>query len=91
MAFTREENVTITGFEDISISLFVPGESNLEDPQSGEIEVQLLLSDSRIRIKNFDLLARLGDDAPGLVHLANLVSLRDYIIARIESEVLPLP
>jgi hypothetical protein len=32
---------------------------------------------------------RLGDDAPGLAHLSNLASLRDYIRTRLENEVLP--
>jgi hypothetical protein len=37
MAFTRQENVTITGFEDINISLFVPGATNVEGVQAGKI------------------------------------------------------
>lgn len=90
MAFNREENVTKDAIEDFGISLFVPGPSNIEGVQSGEIETQILLSDGRIAIKSFDLLARLQDDAAGQIHLANLAALRDYIKIRLNNEVLPL-
>lgn len=89
MAFEQQENVTITGFEDISISLFVPGISNVEGVQSGEIEIQLIQSNSQIRTVSYDLLARLADDAAGLTHRTNLLALRDYILTRIPLEVLP--
>jgi hypothetical protein len=89
MAFQQQENVTITGFEDISINLFVPGVSNIEGIQSGAIEIQLMQSDGRIKTVSADLLARLGDDAEGLTHRANLLAMRDYILARIPLEVLP--
>ncbi len=91
MAFQRQQNVTITGFEDTNINLFVPGENNLDDSQSGEIEIQLSKSDSTIETVSYDLLARLGDDAEGLTHRAALLSLKDYIITRILEEVLPSP
>lgn len=90
MAFEQQQNVTITGFEDISISLFVPGVSNTEGVQSGKIEIQLSQSNGQTKIVSADLLARLGDDATGLTHRANLLALRDYILARIPTEVLPL-
>jgi len=89
MAFEQQENVTITGFEDISINLFVPGVSNVDDIQAGQIDIQLAQSNNTIKIVSYDLLARLGDDATGLIHLANLIALRDYILARISVEVLP--
>ena len=89
MAFEQQQNVTITGFEDISINLFVPGENNTEGVQSGRIEIQLTLSNGKIRVVEADLLARLGDDAAGLTHRANLLALRDYLLARIPLEVLP--
>lgn len=89
MAFERQQNVTITGFEDISISLFVPGMSNIEGIQDGKIEIQLTQSNGKIKIASFDLLARLADDAEGLTHRSNLLALRDYILARISVEVLP--
>lgn len=89
MAFEQQQNVTITGFEDISINLFVPGPSNVDDVQSGKIEMQLTLSDGGIKAVSADLLERLGDDAAGLTHRANLLAMRDYILARIPTEVLP--
>jgi hypothetical protein len=89
MAFEQQQNVTITGFEDISISLFVPGVSNENDVQSGTIEIQLTQSNGKIKVISADLLARLGDDAEGLIHRANLLALRDYLLVRIPLEVLP--
>ncbi len=89
MAFERQQNVTITGFEDISISLFVPGASNTEGIQTGTIEIQLTQSNGKIKVVSADLLARLGDDAEGLTHRTNLLAMRDYILARIPTEVLP--
>ncbi len=55
-----------------------------------ELNVQIKTSDGNIQNVSFDLLERLNDDAAGLVHLANLVSLRDYIRIRLNDEVLPL-
>lgn len=89
MAFEQQQNVTITGFEDISISLFVPGVSNVEGIQAGTIEIQLVQSNGQIKVVSADLLARLGDDAEGLTHRTNLLAMRDYILARIPTEVLP--
>jgi hypothetical protein len=91
MAFEQQQNITITGFEDISISLFIPGISNTEDIQSGEIEIQLALNNGEIKVITANLLERLGDDAPGLIHRTRLLELRDYILARISTEVLPTP
>lgn len=91
MTFEQQENVTITGFEDISITLFVPGISNTEGVQSGTIEIQLSQSNGKIKTISADLLARLGDDATGLTHRSNLLAMRDYILARIPLEVLPTP
>jgi hypothetical protein len=89
MAFEQQQNVTITGFEDIEITLFVPGANNVDDPQAGEINIQLTQSNGKIKVVSADLLARLNDDAAGQTHLANLVAMRDYILARIPVEVLP--
>lgn len=91
MAFEREENVTIESVQDFSIGFFVPGPLNIEGVQSGAIEAQLLKSNGKIKVKEADLLLRLQDDAEGLVHLANLADLRDYIKIRLDAEVLPLP
>jgi hypothetical protein len=90
MAFIREENVTITGFQDITITLLVPGASNVEGIQAGTIEIQLMQSNGKIKNVSSNLLERLADDETGLAHRANLLALRDYILARIPSEVLPL-
>lgn len=87
--FEQQANVTITGFEDVSISLFVPGISNVEGVQTGGIEIQLMQSNGRIKTVSYDLLERLADDAAGLTHRSNLLALRDYILARIPGEVLP--
>ncbi len=89
MAFEQQQDVTITGFEDISIDLFVPGVLNVEGVQAGTIAIQLTQSNGKIKVVSYDLLARLGDDAAGLVHRANLLALRDYILVRIPAEVLP--
>ena len=89
MAFTRETNITITGRGDIGIVLFEPGPDNTNGVRAGEIEMQLLRSDGSIKPVKANLLARLGDDAEGLTHRANLLDLLDYIITRIETEVLP--
>ena len=89
--FTRQQNVTIATFEDISITLFVPGANNVSGSQSGTIEIQLILSDNSIKTIKSNLLTRLNDDATGQTHLTNLVSLRDYILTRIAAEVLPTP
>lgn len=89
MAFNREENVTKDTIGDFGLGLFVPGPSNTEGVQSGNVEAQILMSDGTIENASFDLLVHLQDDAAGLVHLANLVSLRDYIRIRLNNEVLP--
>lgn len=89
MAFNREVNVTKVSIGDFEIRLFVPETIGPATPQTGELEVQIVLSDQTIQIKQFDLLDRLGDDAAGETHLANLVSLRNYIKTRLQNEVLP--
>jgi hypothetical protein len=90
MAFTQESNITKVGIEDFEITFFVPGPNNGDDVQSGRLSFQIRLSDGSIQPKSgVDLIARLQDDAAGLTHLANLVSLRNYIITRLNNEVLP--
>lgn len=90
MAFTRETDITKDAIGDFEIGLFVPGLSNVEGVQAGNLNVQIIMSDGSIEPVLFDLLARLQDDAAGLTHLANLASLRDYIRTRLNDEVLPL-
>lgn len=89
MTFTQETNITKTGIEDFEIRFFVPGPGNTENVQTGELSVQVLQSDGSLLAKSYDLLLSLTDDAPGLVHLANLASLRDYLRTRLNNEVLP--
>lgn len=63
LGFTREENITKEAIADFQIVLFVPGPDNTEEVQSGQIEVQIKLSDGKIETEHYDLLARLQDDA----------------------------
>lgn len=90
MAFPREDDVTKDTIQDFQIVLFVPGPANVDGVQSGEIDVQILLSSGERFNRQYDLLLRLQDDAAGLVHLSNLADLRDYIKIRLDNEVLPL-
>jgi hypothetical protein len=90
MAFQREDDVTKDTIQDFQIVFFVPGPDNIDDVQSGEIDVQIFLSSGELFNRQYDLLARLQDDAAGLVHLSNLADLRDYIRTRLNDEVLPL-
>ncbi len=91
MAFTEQADLTKVGIEDLKITLFEPGSSNLDDTRLARIDFTFLMSDDSIKVAKpiVNLLERLTDDAEGLVHLANLVSLRDYILARLNSEALP--
>ncbi len=89
MSFPAEAIPTIIGRGAISIILYIPDPDNPNDVQYGRLEVQVKRSDG-IQVRTFDLLARLTDDAAGQTHLANLVSLRPYIISRVNSEILGL-
>jgi hypothetical protein len=90
MAFERETDVTKDTIQDFEITFFVPGPDNVDGVQSGNLSVQILISSGEILARNYNLLLRLNDDAPGLVHLNNLADLRDYIVARLNAEVLPV-
>ncbi len=90
MAFQREVDITKDTIGDFEINFFVPDPLDLEGIQSGKLAVQIIKSDSTVENIGFDLLIRLQDDAAGLVHLANLADLRDYIRTRLNDEVLPL-
>ncbi len=89
MAFTPLSTITPESIQDWSIQMFIPGPLNTNDPQSATIEFQVMHNDGKIKLTMADLLARLADDAEGLVHLANLNSLKTYIVARANSELLP--
>jgi hypothetical protein len=89
MAFPVESAITPTSRGQVNIRFHIPDPTNPEDVQSGSIAVQIYYSDDSSRTRDFDLLARLQDDAPGLTHLSNLNSLKTYILGRIDSELLP--
>jgi len=86
MAFPREGDVTKDIIGDYEIK-FLRSRSG---PDTGEIEAQIILSSGEIFTRSYNLIVRLQDDAEGLIHLANLVALRDYLDARLDNEVLPL-
>lgn len=88
MAFPQTESISPVGRGAMSIEFYIPDPIG-DEVQSGRLSVQIRYSDESIEEKHFDLLARLQDDAPGQAHLQNLVTLRDYIIARVESEIIP--
>lgn len=89
MTFEQLQNVTKNGIEDIEIVFFLPGPGNIDGIQVGRVNFQILLSDGTIENESANLLVRLTDDAPGLVHLSNLASLKNYIRTRLNNEVLP--
>ncbi len=91
MAFEREVNDTKNSIGDIEIVLFVPETASEDNPQIGRVNVQIVLSDGTIETRSYNLLTRLQDDAAGLIHSSNLADLRDYLITRLQNEVLPLP
>jgi hypothetical protein len=86
MTFEREENVTKDEIGDYQITFTVKP----ADPDTGQIEVQIITSSGAIFTRTYNLIERLQDDAAGLTHLANLISLRDYLNTRLTNEVLPL-
>lgn len=87
--FDRQQNPVITGVEDVSINLFIPGPGAEDSTNTGKIGIQLAQSNDKIKTVSFDLIARLEDDAEGITHLSNLLSMRDYLKNRILAEVLP--
>lgn len=86
MAFQREDDVTKDTIGDVEVKFLV----NKSGPDTGEIEAQIIVSSGEIFTRRYNLIARLQDDAAGLIHLANLVALRDYLDIRLDDEVLPL-
>lgn len=90
MPITPEESPTKVGIEDFQILIFVPGPGNPSGVQTMELTFQILRSDgSIVQGKKVDALARLEDDAEGLIHRTNLAAFRDYYRARLNSEALP--
>lgn len=90
MAFEKEILPTITGRGAISISLYSPDKNNPEDLPSDELTVQLKLSNGEVLERKFSLLERLRDDTEGKGHLQALIALRDYILARVDTELIGL-
>ncbi len=91
MALPLETAPTITGRGAVAIVLHIPDPDNPDDIQAGDLTVQIKRSDGQVIERRFDLLERLTDDAAGNdTHLPALVALRDYALARIDSEVLGL-
>ncbi len=86
MAFPREDDATKDTIGDYEVK-FLRSKSG---PDTGEIEAQVILSSGEIFTRSYGLIVRLQDDAEGLIHLANLVALRDYLDIRLDDEVLPL-
>jgi len=89
MTFQQETNLTKDKIGSIEITFFVPETIDEDNPQTGQINIQIIMSDGSIRTKSYNLLERLEDDATGLTHRANLAAMRDYIKARLIAEVLP--
>lgn len=86
MAFEREIDVTKDSIGDYEIVFTV----KIIGADTGQIEVQIITSTGKPFTRQYDLIDRLGDDAAGLVHLANLIDLRDYLNIRLNDEVLPV-
>ena len=88
MALEQAESISPTGRGAISINFYIPDPEHFQEEQSGTLNVQVRYSDGRVEEKRYDLVARLQDDAAGEAHLANLADLRDYIITRVQTEVI---
>ena len=91
MAFTRLEDITRDSVEDWELVFFAPGPSNTENPLSGTLNVQVLLSNGKIETVDIDALLRLNDDAEGQGYLTFLNDMKTYITDRLNAELLPIP
>lgn len=89
MTFPPEQSVIPISHGAVSIEFYIPDPNRPQEVQLGRLGIQIHYSDNSTKERVFDLLARLQDDTQGEVHLANLASLKTYILARIESELLP--
>lgn len=87
MAFEREVDVTKDSVGDYRVIFTV----HVTGPDTGEIETQIVTSSDGIFTRTYNLIERLQDDPTGLVHLAALVALRDYLDIRLPDEILPIP
>ena len=89
MPFQPEQPIVPDRRGAVSIVFYIPDPDIEDDVQVGNLGVQIKYSDGSVKEKKYDLLARLGDDADGQTHLANLAALKVYILNRIETELLP--
>lgn len=87
MAFEREADVTKDSVGDYEIIFTV----HAIGPDTGQIEVQIVTSSNGIFTRTYNLIDRLQDDPAGLIHLAALIALRDYLDIRLPDEILPIP
>jgi len=88
VAFQQAESISPTGRGATAIDFYIPDPEAYQEEQTGVLSVQIKYSDGSMKERRFDLLARLQDDAAGQAHLVNLASLRDYVLARIDGEIL---
>ena len=88
MAFDAAQAVTPTGRGGVSIRFYIPDPEGYQEERTGTLGVQIRYSDGQVKENRFDLLARLDDDEAGQTHKANLLALENYILARIDAEVL---
>ena len=86
MSFPQEQPVSPVNWGGVHVELYF---SNVGADNRGRIQILITYSDGSTQQKSFDLLERLQDDAGGQAHLSNLLSLKNYIIDRIENELLP--
>ena len=89
MPFQPEQSISPDRMGAIEIVFIIPDPDLAVRKQVGLLNVMIKYSDESIREKRFDLLDRLQDDAQGRQLLAGLGQLKDYLIDRIESELLP--
>jgi len=92
-ALDRAVDITIEDLWSWEFRILVPGPPNTEEEQQVQLRNRLLMSDGSIsnHVTN-NLITKLSEDDPtGVLHVTNLLSLRDYIQNRIDLEVLPTP
>jgi hypothetical protein len=89
MPFQRETNPTKDAIQHFRLAFDV---IILPAPLSGGVlEVRILKSDDQTVYREYpEVLDLLDEDSEGQIHKQNLASLRDYILARLNNEVLPI-
>ena len=94
MPFQPEQPIVPDRRGSVKIVFYIPDPDGPQFPgeaevQWGQLKVEIKYSDGTTQERVYNLLVRLQDDAEGQTHLANLASLKAYIVSRIESELLP--